>query len=128
MFKAVMRIFSYLYHLVLGLFLLLVGSIALFGSNLILEIDMLPWEDPTQTYVVFCGALAGLASLFLALRGKTKILFRLWTVAVFALLAYGYFIAPYSFTTPDEFRSALLLTLGALAAMLGSWTRTQKRA
>ncbi len=128
MFKAVMRVFSYLYHLVLGLFLLFVGAIALFGSNLILEIDVLPWEDPTQTYVVFCGALIGLVSLFLAVRGKTKILFRLWTVVVFALLAYGYFIAPYSFKATDEFRSALLLTLGALVAMLGSWTRAEKRA
>ncbi len=128
MFKAVMRVFSYLYHLVLGLFLLLVGAIALFGSNLILDIDVLPWEDPTQTYVVFCGALFGLASLLLALRGKTRILFRLWAVAVFALLAYGYFIAPYSFTSPEQFRSALLLTLGALVAMLGSWTRAQKKA
>ena len=128
MFKAIMRIFSYAYHLVLGLFLLVVGAIALFGSNLTLRIDMLPWEDPSLTYVIFFGSLIGLASLFLAIRGKTRILFRLWTVVVFVVVAYGYFFTKYGFIDTDHFRNALLLTLGALIAMIGSWTKVAKKA
>jgi hypothetical protein len=123
-----MRIFSYLYHLVLGLFLFVVGSIALFGSNLTLQMDMLPWEDPTLTYLLFAGSILGLASLFLAVRGKTRILFRVWTVVVFGFMAYGYFFTTLGFHSPDHFRNALLLTLGALVAVIGSWAKTVRRA
>ena len=128
MFKIAMRIFSYIYHLVLGVFLFGVGSIALFGSNLTLRMDMLPWEDPNLTYAIFFGSLLGLASCLLALKGKTRILFRIWTVVVFAILAYGYFFTKYGFKDMDHFRNALLLTLGALLAVIGSWTSVRKRA
>jgi len=128
MFKTIMRIFSYLYHLALGLFLLGVGSIALFGSNLTLRLDMLPWEDPTLTYVVFFGSVLGLGSLCLAYRGKVRILFRLWTLAVFGLLAYGYFFTNFGFNDSDHFRTALLITVGALIALIGSWTKAPKKA
>lgn len=126
MLKTIMRIFSYLYHLILGLFLLAIGSIALFSSNKTLRMDMLPWEDPALTYWVFFGSLVGLVSLVLAIKGKVRLLFRLWTVVVFALMAYGFFIS--KFHLGDFFVTALLLTLGALVAVLGSWTRVPKRA
>jgi hypothetical protein len=128
MFKAIMRIFGYVYHLLLGLFLLIVGAIALFGSNLTLRMDMLPWEDPTLTYVLFFGSLAGLVSLVLAFRGKTRILFRIWTVVVFVVMAYGYFFTRYGFGDADGFRNAVLLTLGALIAVVGAWTKVAKKA
>ena len=123
-----MRIFGYIYHLILGLFLLAIASIAGFGSNLTLKLDMLPWEGSTLTYVLFIGSLVGLVSLFLAVRGKMRLLFRLWTVVVFCLMAYGYFFTKYGFYSSDDFRNALLLTLGALIAAVGSWTGTAKKA
>jgi hypothetical protein len=123
-----MRIFGYLYHLILGLFLLAIASIAGFGSNISLKLDMLPWEGSTLTYTLFIGSLAGLISLFLALRGKTRLLFRLWTVIVFGVMAYGFFLTKFGFDSPDHFRNALLLTLGALIAAVGSWTKVQKSA
>jgi len=128
MFKVIMRIFSYLYHLVLGLFLLAVGTLAMFGSNTTLAIDVLPWEDPNLTYVIFFGSLIGLLSLFLAVRVKTRILFRLWSLIVFGLLVYGYFFAKYTFIHMDHFRDVALLTLGALLALCGSWTKVPKKA
>lgn len=122
-----MRIFGYAYHLILGLFLLVISAMAGFGSNLTLKLEMLPWEGSTLTYVLFAGSLIGLASLVLAVRGKTRILFRLWTVVVFALMAYGYFFTRYGFDSSDHFRNTVLLTLGALVACIGSWTSgTQK--
>jgi hypothetical protein len=123
-----MRIFGYIYHLILGLFLLAIASIAGFGSNISLKLNMLPWEGSTLTYALFIGSLIGLVSLFLAVRGKLRLLFRLWTVVVFGLMAYGYFFTKYGFETPDHFRNALLLTLGALVAAVGSWTKVQKKA
>ena len=128
MFRPIMRIFGYIYHLILGLFLLAIASIAGFGSNISLKLEMLPWEGSTLTYVLFIGSLIGLVSLALAVRGKLRLLFRAWTVIVFGLMAYGYFITSYGFTSPDGFRNALLLTLGALIASAGSWTKVAKKA
>lgn len=128
MFKTLMRIFSYCYHFAIGLFLLAVGGIALLDKNITLSLDMLPWEDPILTYIIFLGSLVGLFSLALAVTGKTRILFRLWTVAVFVLMVYGYFFTRFGFTGSDHFRNVILLTLGAFIAMIGSWTRVSKRA
>jgi hypothetical protein len=128
MFRTIMRIFSYLYHLILGLFLLVVGSIALFGSNVTLKISMLPWDDPTLTYLVFFGSLLGVVSLLLAIRKKTSLLFRLWTLVVLVAMVYGYFFTRYGFRGADDFRNALLLMLGAVIAAVGSWTPATKKA
>ena len=126
MLKTTMRYFSYLYHLILGLFLLVIGSIAMFGGNKTLRLDMLPWEDPALTYWIFFGSLAGLAFLFLAMKGKVRLFFRLWTVVVFALMGYGFFLTKYHLG--DSALTVLLLTLGALIAVVGSWTKVPRRA
>ncbi|MCP5112208.1 MAG: hypothetical protein GY953_15375 [bacterium] len=126
MLKTIMRIFSYLYHLILGLFLLAIGTLAMFGGQTTLRLDVLPWEDPALTYWVFFGSLGGLVFLALALKGTVRLFFRLWTVVVFALMAYGFFLTKYHLG--DFFLTALLLTLGALVAVAGSWTKVPQRA
>jgi hypothetical protein len=125
MLKTIMRIFSYLYHLVLVLFLLAVGAIAMFSANKTLQMPVLPWRDPELTYWLFFGSLVGLISLALAVTGKFRLLFRLWTVAVLGLMVYGFFVSGYYLG--DFFRYAVLLTLGALIAALGSWTRIKRK-
>ena len=120
MFKAIMRIFSYLYHLVLGLFLLAVGAIAFLGQSVTLKLDMLPWSDPALTQWVFWGSLAGLISLVLAVTGKFRWAFRAWALVVLGFMAYGFFLSRYAFTGADHFRDALLLTFGAILAVIGS--------
>lgn len=126
--KTILRIFGYLYHLVLGLFLLVIAGLTLFSESLTLRLEMLPWGEPVLSYVVFFGTLAGLISLVLAMKGKILLLYRLWTLVVFVLMVYGYFFTRYGFHSPSHFWSIVLLTLGALAAILGSWTKAQKSA
>ena len=126
MLKTIMRIFSYLYHLILGLFLLAVGGIALLGSAKTLRLEMLPWEEPALTYWVFFGSLVGLLSLILAVTGRLRLLFRLWTVVVFGLMVHGFFVTKYYLG--EFFLTAVLLTVGALVAVFGSWTKVPKRA
>ena len=128
MLKVIMRIFSYLYHLALGIFLCAVGLIAIFGGRAGLSLEMLPWQDPTLKYVVLGGGLLALISLALVLWRNSRILFRLWTVVVFVLLGYGYFLTQFRFMDSGQFRNAVLLTLGALIAMFGAWTKVRKRA
>lgn len=125
MLSTIMRIFSYVYHLALGLILLVIGAIALFSSQETLQMPVLPWRDPELTYWLFFGSLAGLASLALAITGKFRLLFRLWTVAVFGLMVYGFFISSYHLGRTAT--NAMLLTLGALIAMIGSWTRVKRK-
>ena len=73
MFRSIMRIFGYIYHLILGLFLLAIASIAGFGSNLTLKLDMLPWEGSTLTYILFIGSLMVLAFSLIPLRMACRI-------------------------------------------------------
>jgi hypothetical protein len=127
MFRAIMRVYSYLYHFLLCLFLAGVGAIALFSRSNRLNLPMLPWEEPTLTYWLFFGGLAGLLSLYLAYKGTLRLPFRLWTVVVLAMMIYGFFVSRHSFRDAGEFFNALLLTLGALAAVAGSWLRVPRR-
>lgn len=127
MLKGLLRIFSYLYHLLFGLFLLIVGSISLFSSNLTLKLEMLPWEDPKLTYLLFWGSLAGLLSLLLAVRGRLRWLFSFWATLVFVMMAYGFFFTRYSFGSLGSFGNAVLLTFVALLAAIGSWIRPARR-
>ena len=125
MLKTILRFYSYLYHLILGLFLFIIGAFGLLGSNKTLQMPLLPWDDPTLTYVVFFGSLAGLISLVLAVTGKLRLPFRLWTIVVFVLMFRGYFLTGYYLG--GVLLNAVLLTLGALLAVYGSWTGARRK-
>ena len=118
--KAVLRFFSYLFHLVLGLFLLAVAGLALGTGPHALHLDMLPWTGETLAYVVLCGAIFGLVSLALALKGKVRALFFLWSLLVAVLLLRGYFFSGYRFS-PGGIRTGLELLAGSWLALVGSW-------
>ena len=122
MVNTILRFFSYLYHLALILFLLILGTFGLFGTNKGLSLKVLPWEDPALSYWLFFGSLICLG---LAAAGKLKLPFRLWTVVVFVLMVRGFFLT--SYYLGDFFQTAVLITLGALIALYGSWTSTRRR-
>jgi hypothetical protein len=118
--KAIVCFLSYLFHAVLVLFLFAVSALALAGGANALHLAMLPWTGPTLTYVLFCGSLFGLLTLLLALTGRLRPLFFLWSLAVTVLLVKGYFIGGYHFAV-GEARTALYLTAGSVIALFGSW-------
>ncbi len=92
-----------------------------------LSLGFLPWKGPRLTYWL-CGlALAGLISVYLALRGRLRSIFFLWTLGVAGLLIWGFFLTPYSFTTAFPFKSAAWLSIGAFFAMIGAWPRGKRR-
>ena len=128
--RALMRIYSYLFHGLLALFMLAISVVAI-SSGVPLHLDMLPWSGATGTHVLLGGALFGLVSLLLALRGTARFLFFLWSLAVFVLMAKGFFLSSYHFGDFAGFKAAVLLTVGALLAILGAWfqmTRSMARA
>jgi hypothetical protein len=116
-----LRLYSYLYHLALALFLLGLSIVALLSSN-VLKIPILPWSGSELTQWLFWGSLAGLLSIVLAVTGIFRYLFPLWALVVLVLLIRGYILQPIPFAGENDFRNALLLIFGALLAFLASLT------
>jgi len=120
-----MSAFSYLFHGLLTLFLLGISVVAL-SSGQPLQLEMLPWQGQTLTWWLLGAALAGLASVILAIGRKWRPLFLLWSLAVLAMMARGFFFSHYYFTGPPEFHRALYLTAGALIAAFGAWFQARR--
>ncbi len=124
---AIMRIFSYLFHAGLGLFLLGISLVALINGRHNLRIDLLPWEGKALTFWLLFAALFGLASLLLAVRGKLKVLFFIWSVVVVAMLVRGYIFSGYYFGGAGALMNAVYLTLASILAAVGSWLRFRQK-
>jgi len=124
--RTLLRLFSYLFHGLLALFLLAVSGFALASGTPSLELGMLPWTGLLLVRVVFGAALAGLIAVVLALAGKWRFLFLLWSLAVVVLLIRGYFFTGYHFQ-PGGFSRASLLTIGSLVALAGAWFQMFRR-
>ena len=126
LFALILRVFSYLYHLVLCLFLLGVSTVAISSSN-VLKMPMLPWSGAELNYWLLWGSLAGLVSLILAITGIFRFLFPLWALIVLVLMVNGFLIKPYTFEGTTSFYSVLALIGAALLAFLGSLTLLRPR-
>jgi hypothetical protein len=123
--KTLLRLFSYLFHGLLALFLMAVAGLALASGAPSLRLDMLPWTGSTLVYVVFAGAALGLVTVLLALGSKWRILFLLWSLTVAVLLVRGYFFSGYHFE--GGVSTALALTAGSLLAVLGACSQLFRR-
>jgi len=119
--KLLMRIFSYVYHGLLGLFMLGLACLTLLSGNHNLRLEMLPWTGATLTYALLGLALVAILAVLLAMRGVARVVFMLWTVAVLVLMFRGFFLTPYRFSGMSGFSTAALLTLGALLSVAGGW-------
>ena len=81
-----------------------------------------PWLlGGVLTYWLLGLALFGLLTLLMAMGATGRTLFFLWCLAVFVLLFRGLFVSFYSFSGPVNFKTAVYLTVGALAATLGAF-------
>ena len=120
-----MRVFSYLFHGLLALFLLAIALVAL-SSGQALQLSMLPWQGRALTWWLLGAALAGLVFVILAVCRKWRPLFFLWSLAVLAVMAQGFFFSHYYFAGPPELRGALYLTGGALLAAFGAWFQMRR--
>jgi hypothetical protein len=117
-----LRLYSYLYHLILCLFLLAISSIAVLSHSGTLRLEMLPWKGDELIYWVFLGSLAGLACLVLAITGIFRYLFPFWALLIVVLMVRGFLLGGYTFSGRDEFNWILGLIAGAILAFLASLT------
>lgn len=115
-----MRIYSYIFHGLLALFLLGISSLALL-SDTNLHLDVMPWSGRTLTYVVFFGAIFGMVVVVLALKGLARLLFFVWSMVVLGFILRGFFLSPYTFPGRSEFNQAIYFTIAAILALVGAW-------
>jgi hypothetical protein len=120
------RLYAYLYHLILCLFLLGIGVVA-YSSGKTLDLAMMPWEGQRLTEALMGLGVIGIVCIFGAVTGWFRWLFPLWTLVIFVLMVRGFFLTPYSFSGEDQFKEVIALTIGAFVAFLASLTLFKRR-
>ena len=114
-----LRLFAYLFELVLSLFLIGLGIVAwASGSNTLIFGDHY-WQGVSLTRSILIAGIMGLASVLLA-GSRVRWIFPLWCLLVLVLMIRGFFLSSYSFTDANQFQFALWLSMGALIAFVGS--------
>jgi hypothetical protein len=121
-FFGLLRIFAYLYHLILSLFLLGLGIVVWSGGENNLKLGMLPWEGAALTKAIVILGAVGLLCVLSAILGKFRWLLVLWSLFVLVMMFRGFFLSSYSFPGEGQFKFAVWLTAGALIAFLASLT------
>ena len=124
----ILRTYTYLFHLLLSLFLIGLAIVTLAGGKHNLQLGMLPWEGAALTYWILGLGLCGLACVAAAVMGRFRILLPVWALAALVLMLRGFFLSPYTFPDADQFHAALWLTGGALLAFLCSWSVLRRSA
>ena len=125
--KALLSFLSYVFHGLLCLMLLVMSGLAIIAGAETLQLGMLPWTGPTLLYTVFFGALLGLVTVILAIKGTWRPLFFVWSLVVMVLLLKGYIFSGYHFS-PGEFRTAMCLIVGSVIALMGAWVQMGRKA
>lgn len=119
--RFIVSVFSYLFEGLLALFLAGIGFIAL-SSGSSLHLEMLPWTGATLNYVLLFGGLCGAVLAILAIAGKLRPIFFVWTLVVLVFMIKGYVFGSYRFD-PSSAKTAGYLLLGAIIGLLGGWTQ-----
>jgi hypothetical protein len=118
--KALLSFLSYVFHGLLCLMLFAISGLAMAAGARTVQLGMLPWTGATLLYTVFFGALVGLLTVLLAIKGMLRPLFFVWSLVVTLLLVKGYIFSGYFFS-PGEFAKVVCLIVGSVIALLGSW-------
>ena len=122
-----LRVGAYLYHLLLALFLLGLGVFVSSGGQHNLKLGMLPWEGAALTQAILILGAVGTICVLLAIVGKLRWLFVLWTLFVLVMMFRGFFLSSYSFADAAQFKFDVWLTVSALLAFLVSLSLFGKR-
>jgi hypothetical protein len=118
---------SYVFHGLLCLMLLVMSGLAIIAGAETLQLGMLPWTGPTLLYTVFFGALLGLVTVILAIKGTWRPLFFVWSLVVMVLLLKGYIFSGYRFI-PGEYHTAMYLIVGSAMGLMGGWVQMGRKA
>ena len=104
-----LRLYSYLYHLILCVFLLGMSGLAKASDAHSLNLSMLPWKGDELIAWVFYGSILGLITLVLAITGIFRYLFPVWTLLIAILMIRGFLLQGYVFADKSQFYAILFL-------------------
>ena len=121
----VLRIFSYIFEILLSLFMVALGLIG--GDQLNLH-GLLPWDRPSLARWLIILGLIGIVCTVLAITGWFRYAYPLWALAVLVMLSRGV-VSVESFDTGNlfSFTQSIWLVALALLAFIGSLTVVWKR-
>ena len=125
--KALLSFLGYVFHGLLCLILFAMSGLAMAAGAQTLQLGMLPLTGSTLLYAVFFGALFGLVTVILAIQGRVRPLFFVWSLVVMLLLLKGYIFSGYRFSS-GEFPMAMCLIVGSMIALIGSWVQMGRKA
>jgi len=119
-----LRVFCYLFHTLLSLALIALGTVAMHSNVHDLKLDILPWQGTKLNHMLIVLGLVGLFSILLALTSRLRFMLELWSLYVLGMLTKAVFFSPdMSFSGREDFHTWLLLILASILALLGSLTR-----
>jgi hypothetical protein len=121
-----LRLYSYVFELVVSLIALVLGIIGATYSNQ-LDLGILPWTGASLTHWLTGLGLMGLACTLLAMTGWFRFLFPMWALLVVVILFRGYVLGGYTFSGEAGFKQALWFFFGAVLAFIGSLTVFRRR-
>lgn len=122
--RGVFRVYSWIFEAVLCAMAIGVAAVTVFSGNEQLKLGWLPWDSNHLPGWLFGIGLFGLLCVLVAVTGRFRILLFLFALAVFILLAKGFFYGlGYSFQNEAQAKSASILTAAAFVAWLGAWPR-----
>jgi hypothetical protein len=126
-FGLILRLYSYLFHLVVTVFLVGIAMIAA-TSHQRVNLRMLPFSgDNVVPDVLLLGGIGFLVTI-LALTNIFRYFFPIWAAAIVYLTVRGFFFSGYVFANASEFKNALWLTVAAVGAFFGAlWTLKRRR-
>ena len=118
-----LRIFCYLFHMILSLALIALGLVAVRSDVHDMKIETLPWQGTELNHLLIILGAAGLLSVLLAVTDHLRLLLPLWAIFVLVMLVRGVFLSPtVTFSGHEDFHNWLLLVGGAGLAVVGSFT------
>lgn len=128
-FALLLRYWSYIYSGLFGLFMAGIATVLLISGTPNFRLSQIPFaQGTTALYVLLAVGLAGIAAALLALLKGMRPLLLIWTLVVFILLVYGYFISPkhYFVLGASEAQGAALIAFGGLGAFFGALMHYRK--
>jgi hypothetical protein len=125
--RGLLRVYSWIFETLACLLAIGVSIVSLsVGASDPVQVDWLPWSAAALPAWLMGLGVLGLILVGMALVGKWRFLLFLFAAGVFALLAKGFFFSTHSFEDSTEGRTALLIVLGSLLALVGAWPTSSR--
>jgi hypothetical protein len=122
-----LRFYSYVVLAAVALASIAMSAVIIASPNHQVHIGWLPWSGDTLGAWLAALGTFGLLAIVLALANRLRALFLLFALAVVWLVVRGFFLTPWQFSGPGEFRFVLWVTVGLAATVPGAFPLPKPR-